>query len=87
VTFPLEGTWEWRIEPAPFELMNPFEPISVQPAVNATMTESNSAAVLDGAVVQMALRSLGVVFLLGAVALAAIRWRKARRGDVLVESQ
>ena len=31
VTFPTDGTWEWEIQPIPFEGMNKFDPLTVLP--------------------------------------------------------
>ena len=86
-TFPLEGSWEWRIEPVPFELMNPFEPLTVLPGVATVQAPANEQTAVDLATVKLALRSLGVVALFGAAALFAIHRREARRGEAVLESR
>jgi len=45
VTFPVDGTWQWTIYPAPLAGESLFEPLTVLPALNAAAVEPAAEAV------------------------------------------
>lgn len=83
VTFPSAGTWEWRIEPAPFALLNEFEPLTVQEALPAaTSTTATAPATLA---LPTVLRWGGVLLIALAIVLAFARQRQVAPRPATVE--
>ncbi|MGH2541664.1 MAG: hypothetical protein ACRDIB_02635 [Ardenticatenaceae bacterium] len=81
VMFPSEGMWEWRIRPDPFELMNAFEPLTVQPALAASAPVETGASLSVAEVARSALRWGGLIVLAIATVLAFMRWRRPARQE------
>jgi len=79
IVFPVAGTWEWSIVPAPFEGTQ-LEPLSVLPA---TLTQPaagpEQTVAFDANNLRGLLRWSGIALLLGAGALAALGRRGARQ--------
>jgi hypothetical protein len=75
VTFPTAGTWEWRIRPDPFELMNHFEPLTIQPATVENRTVEGIGATASLGMVRSGLRWGGIA-LFGIACLVALTQRR-----------
>jgi hypothetical protein len=77
IVFPAAGTWQWSIEPAPFEGTQ-LEPLSVQPAMLTQPAASPRQTVaFDANNLRVLLRWAGIALLVGAGALAALGQRSS----------
>ena len=80
VTFPSQGTWEWQIQPYPFQLEGKLAPLTVLPAIAA---QPEPAAASGQAVAPANTRGLlaagGVVLIVAAAGLAMFRRRAVQR--------
>ncbi len=77
VTFPTAGTWEWKILPEPFALLNEFVPLTVLEAAPAATSSAPTAGAtgLAAAEPRLLLR-LGGAMLLGLALVVAVTQRR-----------